>query len=268
MNAIKNHILLIFPLFFMMLAFEFILLTNASIKHYEGLLNENYNIIIASTIEQNEAKLKGKIKNLKSIESIDISEFLSRLKDNLSATNLEKLQKSLPKFYSIKLENFPSQSELENIKESLAKSEGITRVEAFVKTQEKLNTLLSFIKFSLFIFLLIIAALSLMLFLKQMKIWLFEHTERVEIMLLFGAPFWFRSMMLFRMVVFDCVICLVLLLVFFTQIYSLDIVQESLEIAGLSLPSVNFFLHLPLVFFVVLFISLICVNSVMFRVKR
>lgn len=268
MNLIRTHLSLILPLLFMMFAFEFLLITNQTLKHYEGLLNERYSIIVASGVVLEENKLKAQISSIKLVENISVKEFIGRLKDNLSANNLATLEKNLPKFYKISLNHFPTQSELNDIKAKLLKISGVSRVEVFLKTHDQIYGLLNLMNALFWFFLLIILMLSFILFFKQMKIWLFEHTQRVEIMCLFGAPFWFRSFTLYKIVVIDCLIAFLLLLVFFTQIFSLNFVQKSLNLAGISLPEMNFFLHLGVIFFITLLLSLLCVNSVMFKVKR
>lgn len=268
MKSLKTHLSLILPLLFMMFAFEFILIINETVKHYEGRVNENYNIIIASSKELSYMGLKAEIANLNSLQSVDAKELLQRLKDNISANNLSILEKNLPKFYKLTLNHFPTQSELNEVKDKLLKISGISKVEVFLKTYDQIDNLFTLIKFVLWFFLLIIILLSFVLFLKQMKIWLFEHTERVEIMCLFGASFWFRSFMLYRIVFVDCFIAFALLLVFFTQVYSLDIIQTSLQLINISLPKIDFLVHLSIVFVITLLVSLLCVNSVMFKVKR
>ena len=268
MKSFKTHLSLILPLLFLMFAFEFLFIINQTLKHYETLVNERYSIIIASTTPQEQSKLKAQIPSINAVQSIDTKEFIGRLKNNLSASNLATLEKNLPKFYKISLNHFPTQSELNDIKTKLLKLSGISKVEVFLKTYDQIYTLLSLMKFVFWFFLLIIIMLSVVLFFKQMRIWLFEHTERVEIMCLFGAPFWFRAFMLYKIVLVDCFIAFVILLVFFTQIFSLSFVQKSLEFTGISLPDMNFILHLIVSFVITLILSLLCVNSVMFKVKR
>ena len=120
MKSFKTHLSLILPLLFLMFAFEFIFIINQTLKHYETLLNERYSIIIASTTSQEQSKLKAQIPSISELKSIDIKEFMGRLKNNLSANNLATLEKNLPKFYKISLNHFPSQSELINAKSTLA----------------------------------------------------------------------------------------------------------------------------------------------------
>lgn len=268
MKSFKTHLSLILPLLFLMFAFEFLFIINQTLKHYEGLLNERYSIIIASTTIQEQNKLKAQIPSISEVKSVDVKEFMGRLKDKLSASNLASLEKNLPKFYKISLDHFPTQSELNTIKTKLSKLAGVSKVEVFLKTYDQIYTLLSLMKFVFWFFLLIIITLCVVLFFKQMRIWLYEHTERVEIMCLFGAPFWFRAFMLYKIVFVDCFIAFLLLLVFFTQIFSLNFVQNSLNSAGISLPEMNFVIHLVIIFILTLLLSLLCVNSVMFKVKR
>ena len=268
MKSFRTHLSLILPLLFLMFAFEFLLIINQTLKHYEGLLNEKYSIIVASTSPLEQSKLKAQISSISSVESIDVKQFIGKLKDNLSANNLATLEKNLPQFYKLSLNHFPTQNELNDLKTKLLKIQSIKKVEVFLKTYDQVYTLLILMKFVFWFFLLIIIMLSFVLFFKQMKIWLYEHTERVEIMCLFGAPFWFRSFMLYKIVFVDCFIAFLLLLVFFTQIFSLGFIQKSLDVVGITLPELNFFLHLSIIFIVTLLITLLCVNSVMFKVKR
>ncbi|TQR33773.1 cell division protein FtsX [Campylobacter sp. MIT 99-7217] len=268
MKSFKTHLSLIFPLVFIMFAFEFILVINATIRHYEELLNKDYNIIIASSSTLDEVNLKTRIPDLASIVSLDAKSMIQRLKNDVSARNLSALEKSLPQFYSLKLSSLPSQKDLEQIKQKLTQIPSVLKVETFSKTYDKVYTLLVLVEFVLWLFSFIIIALSFTLFLKQMKIWLFEHIQRVQILCLFGAPFWFRSFMLYKIVFVDCLVAFLLVLAFFTQVYSLDILMQSLEKVDIILPKINFLMHLGLIFAFVLCVSLLCVNSVMFKVKR
>ena len=61
MKFFKTHLSLILPLLFMMFAFEFILITNATLKHYEELVNKDYNIIVVSKTELDQNVVKTKV---------------------------------------------------------------------------------------------------------------------------------------------------------------------------------------------------------------
>ena len=148
MKALRIHLSLILSLLFIMFAFEFLLIISQTVRHYEGLLNENYSIIIASKSKLDENSIKAQISGISSMKSIEIKEFIARLKDNISANNLAALEKSLPKFYTIKLTHFPNQDELESIKTRLLKIKDISKVEVFVKTYDQVYTLLTLVKFA------------------------------------------------------------------------------------------------------------------------
>lgn len=268
MKFFRTHLSLILPLLFMMFAFEFILLTNSTMKYYEELANKDYNIIVTSSSELDKNVVKTKVTSFSNLELLDPKNLIDRLKNDISDKNLKILKDSLPKFYSIKLNHLPTQNELNLIKEKLLSIPSISKVETFAKTYDKIYSLLVLMKFVFWLFLFVIILLSFVLFLKQMRIWLFEHKERVEIMCLFGAPFWFRSFMLYKVVVIDCFIAFIILLIFFTQIYNFSFVQDALKAADIALPPMNFILHLSLIFLGTLLVCLLCVNSVMFKVKK
>lgn len=268
MKFFRTHLSLILPLLFMMFAFEFILFSNATLKHYEKIVNKDYNIIVTSSVSLDENTLKTKLNSFVSFELLDPKNLIERLKNDISDKNLKLLRDSLPKFYSIKLDYLPTQSELNEMENQLLSIKGISKVETFAKTHNKVYSLLVLMKFIFWFFLFIIILLSFILFLKQMRIWLYEHTQRVEIMCLFGAPFWFRSFMLYKVVIVDCLIAFIILFVFFTQIYHFSLIQESLRAVDISLPEINFALHLSLIFLGTLSVCLLCVNFVMFKVKK
>lgn len=268
MKFFRTHLSLIIPLLFMMFAFEFMIIINSTLSHYEKILNKDYNIIIASSNELNKNIVKTQIPTLHKFEILDPKDLIDRLKNDISDKNLKILMNSLPKFYSLSLDYLPTQSELTNIKEKLLKIHGVKKVETFSKTHNKVYSLMNLMQTAFWFFAIIVIILSFILFLKQMRIWLYEHTQRVEIMCLFGAPFWFRSFMLYKIVFVDCFIAYFTLLIFFTQIYDLKAIKESLKAVDIILPNINLFLHLSSIFLVTLLICLLCVNSVMFKVKK
>ena len=268
MKSFKLHISLILPLVFMMFAFEFILIVNATVRHYESLLNKDYNIIIMSNEELKEDVLKTKIANISSLQNLKPDEIIEKFKNDISPKNLNTLKQILPQFYTLKLKQFLNNEELKSLEKELLNIPSIVKVESFAKTHSQTYTLLVLMKMIFWVFLFIIFFLSFILFLKQMKIWLFTHKERIEIMSLLGAPFSFRAFGLFKLVFVDCFVSFCFLLLFFTQIFSLNFIQKKLEAVDISLPNINFFFDLTMVFGVVLLVCFTCVNFVMSRVKQ
>ncbi len=206
MNSLKNHLSLIIPLVALLFALESLLLVHRTLKDYESKLGKNYAIVLASLKELNLQDLKNKVPESKTLTPIDSQVILDRLKNNISQANLVILKNTLPYFYSLNLNSYPSTSRLEVINKTLKSIDGIIRIETFTKSHSQIYQLLLIINGSVMIFSSLIAFLSLLLMFKQIEIWKFQHLERMEIMTLLGAPLWMRSQILFRLACFDTLI--------------------------------------------------------------
>ncbi|MDE5926079.1 MAG: cell division protein FtsX [Helicobacter sp.] len=206
MNSLKNHLSLIIPLIALLFALESILLISRTLNDYESKLGKNYAIILASTKELNLELLRNKISEAQDLTLIDSKIVLDRLSKNISQANIVLLKKSLPRFYSLTLNVYPSSSRLENIHKTLSTLEGVSRIETFTKSHSQIYQLLLIINGSTMIFSSLIALISLLLMFKQIEIWKFQHLERMEIMTLLGAPLWMRSQVLFRLACLDTIL--------------------------------------------------------------
>ncbi|WP_299546825.1 FtsX-like permease family protein [uncultured Helicobacter sp.] len=206
MNSLKNHLSLIIPLVALLFALESILLVNRTLNDYESKLGKNYAIILASKKELSLQTLRDKITEAQSLNQIDAQIVLERLKNNISQANLILLKKSLPYFYSLTLNTYPSNSRLIAIQKTLENFDEIVRIETFTKSHNQIYQLLLIINGSIMIFSSLIALISLLLMFKQIEIWKFQHLERMEIMTLFGAPLWMRSQVLFRLACIDAIL--------------------------------------------------------------
>lgn len=210
MNSLKNHLALIIPLVALLFALESILLVNKTLDEYESKLGKNYAIIIASSQELNIDEIKNKISEANTLTQIDSKIILYRLGNNISQANLVMLKNSLPFFYSLNLNKYPSSARLEVINKALDSFEKITRIETFAKSHSQVYQLLLIINGSVIIFSCFIALISLLLMFKQIEIWKFQHLERMEIMTLLGAPLWMRSQILFKLACIDTIIATII----------------------------------------------------------
>lgn len=206
MNSLKNHLSLIIPLVALLFALESILLVNRTLNDYQSKLGKNYAIILASKKELSLEILRNKITEAQTLKPIDTQIVLDRLKNNISQANLILLKKSLPYFYSLTLNTYPSDARLIAIQKTLESFEEIIRIETFTKSHNQIYQLLLIINGSVIIFSSFIALISLLLMFKQIEIWKFQHIERMEIMTLFGAPLWMRSQILFRIACIDTIL--------------------------------------------------------------
>ena len=190
MNSLKNHLSLIIPLVALLFAVESILLVNRTLNDYESKLGKNYAIILASKKELSLESLRNKIAEAQMLSPIDAEIVLERLKNNVTQANLSLLQQSLPYFYSLTLNTYPSDARLIAIQKALESFEEIMRIETFTKSHNQIYQLLLIINGSIMIFSSLIALISLLLMFKQIEIWKFQHIERMEIMTFFwSAPY-------------------------------------------------------------------------------
>ena len=101
---------------------------------------------------------------------------------------------------------YPSNTRLEEINRFLLSIDGVQKAESFNKSHSQVFRLLLIVKWCVIIFGSLIGVLSFLLMLKQIEIWRFEHSERMEIMSYLGAPAWVRNGILFRLALFDSAI--------------------------------------------------------------
>jgi cell division transport system permease protein len=147
------------------------------------------------------------IKEIGKIEKIDISKQLNEMKRKFKNLNLDNIK--MPYFYKLKLKTLVSPSRLKEIKEELNSYPYIKRVLTYSSSQTKIYNLLMLLKITSKLFMVIIGVLGFLLIIKQLEVWKLEHNERMYIMELFGAPFWFRGAALFKIAFIDSVIAMI-----------------------------------------------------------
>jgi cell division transport system permease protein len=151
------------------------------------------------------------------------------MQKDLTPENYDLLKTSLPMFYKIKLEKYPTKEELSIVEKILKSKKGIIRVETFTKSQNAISSILDTFKVGTIGYLTVVFTLNILLFIKFMEVWRYEHINRMQVMSLFGAPVWMRSVILVKMAIFDSIIAIFLTLSIFY---------------GLSIsPDVAFYIH-------------------------
>ena len=137
---------------------------------------------------------------------------------------------------------------------------------AYLEEAVKVYKILKLIENISRVFAAIIAAIGVTLLFKQMRIWLYEHKERIDIMTLFGAPFWLKSAALFKIAVFDSVFAAILVIAFYSALPGLNLVNTS-EI-GVDLPTTDLLADGAKLIGVSLILAAVSVILVMRRAKR
>jgi cell division transport system permease protein len=202
LNSLKSHIALILALISILISiFLFRLFNNVLHQYQQNILN-NYSIVIVSEKEITYLD----IKEIGEIEKIDISKQLNYMKNRFKNINLSSIK--MPYFYKLRLKTLPSPQKLNEIEEILKSYPYIKRVLTYRSSQTKIYNLLMLLKITSNLFMVIIGVLGFLLIIKQLEVWKLEHNERMYIMELFGAPFWFRGAALFKIALIDSIIAL------------------------------------------------------------
>ncbi len=268
MKSLRNHFSVIFPLVTLLISIQFTLNLEKIVKNYEVNLIQDYSIIAVSEKELKLDELKKDLSSIKTIKQMSTKKVLEKLKGDISSKNLSLLQVSLPKFYSIKLNSFPSKSKLDNIKSKLSKLPNIKKVETFSKTHNKIYNIFTVAKYTFYIFTSLIFVISFMLMLKQMRIWTYEHKERMDIMSLFGAPFWMKSAVLYKLAVIDSILAFIITVIIFTIVPNTEFLTSIAKQIDIFIPPIDFLIEGPILLLISLSFALISVSMVMFAITK
>ncbi|MDR1460657.1 MAG: ABC transporter permease [Campylobacteraceae bacterium] len=268
MKLFKTHFSVVFSLFVLLCSFQFILFINQIISAYEVYLADDYSIIVVSNEALDVETILKQKQIIKSMSELDTAEVLSRLKNDVSLSNIDLLQKSMPKFYTLKLSKFPNSSVSDSLKRDLLKIKSITKVEIFAKTYNKIYYVLRLMKFIVAIFVVFAALTSLLLVLKQMQIWTYEHQERIFVMNLFGASFWTKSAVLYKSAVADSFLAALLTIMTFVLINSLEFTQSIFKELGIDAPNFILYENGAVLLAISLIVSVVSTTVAMLKVKR
>ncbi len=262
MKSLKNHFSVILSLFVLLFSLQFSIMMDKIIKIKNRTLIENYSIVVVSKKKLNLAKVQAKIPHVVSLTPISSKKILDRLKNDMSSKNLALLKIALPYFYSLKLDILPTSKKIEEIKKTLLKIDGITKVETFAKTHSQIFRMFEIFQIMTYLFSVIIILISILLLFKQIRIWILEHEKKIKIMGYFGASFWMKSSFLYKLVLIDSVISAFLVTLLFSIAPKLGIVKQKTELIGISLPKFDIFKDAGILFTFSLFLSLFIVTLV------
>jgi cell division transport system permease protein len=252
MNYLKNHLSLILALISILFSIEVYFIFNKIVTNYSQKIANNYNIIVVSNKPINNLKLH----NISKIEPINIENSLQNLKQNLQGFDIKKLKSELPYFYKLHFYKFPTPTEIEELTIQLKKIPFIKKIETFRANQNRIYNLLILTKTISIIFMNIILFISFLLILKQMEVWKLEHSERMYIMDLFGAPFLLKSGVLLRLTIIDSIISVIIIGIIITFISHSNLYQNILNQLGITI-NINIIKDLALFLAISIVVSII-----------
>lgn len=210
MKYLRRHISLIFALVSMLCGFWLYDTIGKLTESYEAKLAKEYSIIAVSSDKITDDTFKRSSYLISSVEQIDAAPFFLQYSEDLSPEIYEQLKNSIPSFYRIRLYRYPSPDELTKVNAALKGLHGMLRVESFAKNQKTVSNTLEAFKNGVMVYSIIVLVFNVLLFAKFMEVWRYEHSSRMQIMAIFGAPMWMRSAVLFRMAFIDSIIAVLI----------------------------------------------------------
>lgn len=239
MRSVSSHFSIMISVFVLLFSFQFTNVIRSIVNDYATKIVNDYAIVVVSSAELKEEELKKQIPEIESISEISSKKILDRLKNDMSSKNLALLQVALPKFYSLKLESIPNKKRIEAIKQKLLGVTSITRIETFAKTHEKMFKMFLLLQVMVYIFAFFVAFVAILLIFKQIRIWTYEHNRRMSIMTLFGASFFMKSAMLYRMTLVDSLLSAIAVCALYEVAPRLPIVQAYAAELDIMIPEFN-----------------------------
>jgi cell division transport system permease protein len=235
MKSFKNHLSLITALFSILFTIQIFIVVERAIDSYEQELSKNYSVIVIAKHSVKEKTFLSAHPIISDSELISVDEVLQRLTTNMKQKNIDLLKVTLPKFYRIHLKNYPSPTQIKKLNAALLKIASVTKVESFSQTHDTLYNLLILFKYVVSILAVAVFTVTSLLILKEMRIWQFQHMERMNIMALFGAPVWLRSAVLFRLSIVDAIVASILVIGTFFALNKQEWIHEQLHNVNISI---------------------------------
>lgn len=207
MKFLKNTFAFIVPLTAMLISFIIYLFASNILHNYKSTIADDYSIVIIT----NTPLVKEEITSLAGIDvqkiiTLKKEKIITNIKSNLSESSIKLLQRKLPHFYKIKLEVFPTTSQLDTIKNQLYQNKNIRKVETFSKNHNSIYLLLLLLSQISFILFTIITIFAIIIISKQIRIWFYEHHEKITILKLHGASILYSSSTILKYAIFSSLI--------------------------------------------------------------
>ena len=210
MKFIKNHLMFILPLMAILLGIEFYLVFERTTGTYEQGLKEDYSMLVVTQKPVKLEKLKALNAHISTLRPIKREQIVSKVAKGVGKQGSKEILKSLPYFYDVGLDSYLDTKALEQIKKDLERDKNIKKVETFGSSYGNSYRLFRFVKLILNIFIVFMGVVSLLLIIKQMEIWKYEHRQRMQVMEIFGAPLMLRSGVLFKIAIADAILATLL----------------------------------------------------------
>jgi cell division transport system permease protein len=229
MKHLKPLLAFVFPLIMMLSSFSIYLLVNKMVNNYKQNITSDYSIIVVSSKQINKVKDLPGIK-IANIEQIDRNKIIGDIKNSLSKSSLSSLNKKLPYFIKLYLEEFPTTNELESLNNKLMKLDYVNNVEIFESEHTKVYSLLVLTKNIVTVLFIIVLVSSFLMLLQQIRIWFFEYSEEISILQLLGASLLYSTKFILKIIVTSIIISIIIVfgLMFLLIVNNSSIAQQEI----------------------------------------
>ncbi|RXJ77945.1 cell division protein FtsX [Arcobacter sp. F155] len=194
MKFLKNTFAFVIPLTAMLISFIIYLFSSNILENYKIKIANDYSIVVITNtplIKEEITELAGI--NVEKIITLEKKSIIDNIKSDLSSSSINLLKKKLPHFYKINLEAFPTTSQLQTIKDKLYANKNVRKVEIFSKNHNSVYLLMLLLSQISFILFSIITIFAIIMISKQIRIWFYEHHEKITILKLHGASILYSS---------------------------------------------------------------------------
>ncbi len=212
MKLLKSLSSFVLPLIAMLITFSIYLVVNKIVDNYKKSIVNDYAIIVISNTPMAPFKTISDI-DIKHIKQLNRETIIGDVKDKLSDVAINLLNTKLPYFYKIHLEKFPTALELKEIKKALLSNSNIKKVETFSSDHNRIYSLLILTQSIVTALFIVVLLSSFLLLVKQIKIWFFEHGERISIIQLHGGSLLYGSKPILNIILTSTVISSIVVII-------------------------------------------------------
>jgi len=268
MKSIKNHLSLIVALVSILFSIQVFTIVERSIDAYKENLANNYSVVVVSQTKIEEKTIKALNPLIAEISELNPDSVIKRLNTKMDTKNLELLKVTLPKFYRLKLSHYPNPVEVDKLTKNLLKHKSVTKVENFSHNHDSVYKLLLLFKEVISIFAIAIFVVTILLIIKELRIWQYMHNDRMSIMGLFGAPIWLSSAVLFRLAIVDAIVSSILTFVVFTYLSTNEWILQQFSYIGIDVVIFDNVEDFSILFGVAIFLSILLASLIVLGHKE
>lgn len=268
MKSLKSHFSLIIALFSILITLQLFLSLDRLINAYEASLGDNYGIVVVSDENLSQSFFTRIDSAIRTAEPLSPKKMLRTLQKQVENVDIDLMELKLPHFYRLRLKRFFTPEETRALAKELEETVEITRVETFAEQHDTVYRLLKLFKGVIVVLAGVLFLVTSLLIIKEMRLWQFQHRERMNIMALFGAPVWLRSAVLFRLAIVDAVAASVLSAVAFLFIEYNGWMDQVLSLVQIDITLFSPLSDLPKLFAVAVSLSILLASLIVMGHKE